>query len=110
MSQNEMQILAEKDLLPEMKKVHLDKCVDCMAGKQNRTAFRLSPPIWRKTALELIHTDVCYVDMTSNSRGQYFVTVIDDYSRKLWVSMLKTKDQVLSIFKEFQARVERETN
>ena len=29
--------------------------------------------------------------------------------RKLWVSPLKTKDQVLSVFKEFHARVERET-
>ena len=37
------------------------------------------------------------------------VTFINDYSWKLWVSMLKTKDRVLSFFKEFQAKVERET-
>ena len=29
-------------------------------------------------------------------------------TEKLWAFMLKTKDQVLSIFKEFQARAERE--
>ena len=34
---------------------------------------------------------------------------IDDHSRKLWTTSLKTKDQVLSIFKELHARVERET-
>ena len=39
----------------------------------------------------------------------YFVTFIDDHSRKLWVYTLKTKDQVLSVFKLFQALVERET-
>ena len=61
----------------------------------------------RKMALELVHTDVCYVDTKSHSGGQYFVTFIDDYSRKLWAYVLKTKDQVLSVFKEFQARTER---
>ena len=35
---------------------------------------------------------------------------IDDHSRKLWATPLKTKDQVLSVFKEFDARVERETD
>ena len=38
------------------------------------------------------------------------VTFIDDHNRKLWVSPLKTKDQVLSAFKEFHVRVERETD
>jgi len=39
----------------------------------------------------------------------YFVTFIDDHSRKVWVSLLKTKDQVLEAFKEFHAKVECET-
>ena len=37
------------------------------------------------------------------------MTFIDDHSRKLWAYVLKTKDQVLSVFKELHARVERET-
>ena len=41
--------------------------------------------------------------------GLYFVTIIDDHSRKLWVYVLKTKDQVFGVFKQFQASVERET-
>ena len=36
-------------------------------------------------------------------------TFIDDHSRKLWVRILKSKDQVLDAFKEFQASVKRET-
>ena len=110
MSQKGMQMLAEKELLPEVKKVHLDKCADFLAGKQNRVVFWLRPPIRRKTALELVHTDVCYVDAKSHSGGQYFVTFIDDYSHKLWAYVLKTKDQVLGVFKKFQVRAERETN
>ena len=33
--------------------------------------------------------------------AQYFVSFIDDYNRKLWAFVLKSKDQVLSVFKEF---------
>ena len=39
----------------------------------------------------------------------HFVTFIDDHSRKVWSHLLKSKDQVLDAFKEFQALVERET-
>ncbi|GJX01730.1 retrovirus-related pol polyprotein from transposon TNT 1-94 [Tanacetum coccineum] len=39
----------------------------------------------------------------------YFVTFIDDHSRKVWVYTLKTKDQVLDVFKQFHALVERQT-
>ena len=52
--------------------------------------------------------DVRQVDAKLHINAHYFVTFIDYYSRKLWVSILKTKDQGLSIFKEFQARAERE--
>ena len=38
----------------------------------------------------------------------YFVTFIDDHSRKVWAIALKTKDQELDTFKEFHVRVERE--
>ena len=39
----------------------------------------------------------------------YFVTFMDDHSRKVWGFDLKTKDQVLDSFKELHARLERET-
>ena len=63
----------------------------------------------KKMPLELVHTNLCYVDTKLHGGSKYFVTFIDDCSQKLWASVLKTKDQVLSVFKEFQARVERET-
>ena len=34
---------------------------------------------------------------------------IDDHNGKLWIAPLKTRDQMLSVFKELHARVERET-
>ena len=107
MSEKGMHMLVDQKLLPEVKGVHLEKRVDCLAGKQNRTRFHSRPPIRREAALELVHTDVCYVDAPSHRGGQYFVTFVDDYSWKLWAFVLKSKDQVLSFFKEFEARAER---
>ncbi|CAN0846213.1 Retrovirus-related Pol polyprotein from transposon TNT 1-94 [Linum grandiflorum] len=41
--------------------------------------------------------------------ASYYVTFIDDHSRKVWTYALKTKDQVLDVFKQFHVEVERET-
>ena len=56
MSQKGMQRLAEDNLIPEVKNVQLEKCIVCLADKQNRTSFRTRPPMRRKTLLELVHT------------------------------------------------------
>ena len=89
--------------------MQLEKCTDFMAGKQNRTSFQARPPIRQKESLELVHTNVCQVNTKSHAGSQYFVKFIDDHNRMLWVSPLKTKDQVLFVSKEFHVRVESET-
>jgi hypothetical protein len=48
------------------------------------------------------------MSVRSMDRSKYFVTFIDDFFRKVWVYVLKTKDQVLSVFKQFQVSVKRE--
>ena len=103
-----MKRLADDNLIPVID-VHLERCTDCLAGKQNQTSFRSRTPTRRSAPLELVHTDVCQVDTKSHAGAQYFVTFIDDHSRRLWATPLKTKDQVLSVFKELHARVERES-
>ncbi|RDX79232.1 hypothetical protein CR513_40372, partial [Mucuna pruriens] len=66
-------------------------------------SFKKHPPLRKSELLELMHFNV-----KSFSGTLYFVTFIDDYFRKLWVYTLKTKDQVLEKFKQFQALVERQ--
>jgi transposase InsO family protein len=43
---------------------------------------------------------------TSISGYVYYVSFIDDYSRKNWVYFLKSKDEVFSKFKEFKDLIE----
>jgi hypothetical protein len=57
--------------------------------------------------LELVHSDVCSpIPSRSLSGYAYYVSFIDDHSRKTWVYFLKSKDEVLGKFKEFKALVE----
>ena len=49
--------------------------------------------------------------MSSNSLSgyAYYVSFIDDFSRKTWVYFMKNKDEVFSKFKEFKALIENHT-
>jgi len=55
--------------------------------------------------------DLCNpLKVKSFSGALYFVTFIDDCSKKLWVYALQQKDQVLEKFNEFHALVERQSS
>lgn len=109
-SEKGLAILRKKEYIPGIQKNHLVKCVHCLAGKQNRVSFKSSTPSRKSSPLDLVHSDVCGPFKTKTIGGcSYFVTFVDDYSRKVWVYTLKTKDQVLEVFKQFQASVERQT-
>ena len=69
MSQKGMRKLAEDNLIPEVKDVYLDRCTNCLAGKQTRTSFPSRPLSRRKAPLELVHTDICQVDTKSHARS-----------------------------------------
>jgi transposase InsO family protein len=45
---------------------------------------------------------------TSLGGARYFVTYIDDFSRKVWVYLLKSKGECLEKFKEFKVVVEKQ--
>jgi hypothetical protein len=63
-----------------------------------------------KGILDYIHFDVWGPFPTISYGGSsYFVTCIDDFSRKVWVYMLKSKVDVFLVFKQFRALVEKST-
>ena len=74
--------------------MNLKPCVDCLARKQHRVDFQTCPPSRRKNTLDLVHIDVCSMDVRSLGSAQYFVTFIDDHSRMVWAFVLETKDKV----------------
>ncbi|GBP85186.1 Retrovirus-related Pol polyprotein from transposon TNT 1-94 [Eumeta japonica] len=59
--------------------------------------------------LEIIHTDLCGPMKTpSAGGGKYFITFIDDYSRKVYVYFLKNNMNIKSVFEKFKVEVENE--
>jgi transposase InsO family protein len=109
MSENGLQALAKKRLLPNIKCTPLMPCTHCLVGKQKRVSFHKSPSSRKTNILDLVHTDVCTMNTKSLGGALYYVTFIDDHSRKVWVFALKTKDQVRDVFKVFHMKIERET-
>ena len=84
-------------------------CESCVKGKLHRNPFTSSERYTRKP-LKLVHTDVCgKLEASSLSGGQYFLTFIDDYSRYIWIYILKHKSEVFAHFKEWKAMVEKST-
>ena len=100
--------MAKKSLIPFAKGMPLNSCDYCLFGKQHRVSFRRSSTR-KSNVLDLVYSDVCGpIEVESLGGNRYFVTFIDDASRKVWVYVLKTKDQVFQLFKKFHAMVERE--
>ncbi|KRX55804.1 Retrovirus-related Pol polyprotein from transposon TNT 1-94 [Trichinella sp. T9] len=64
-----------------------------------------------KEVLELVHSDICGpMQVTSVGGARYFLSFIDDFSRKSFVYFLKHKNEALPKFKDFIAVVERQTS
>jgi hypothetical protein len=88
---------------------HQEVCRGCALGKYTKTVFPISDSRLARI-LYLVHFDVCG-PMSSVSLGgcEYYVTFIDDHSRKTKIYFLKTKSEVFKRFQEFKALVENQT-
>jgi len=85
LSEKGLQILSSKSLIPSDKGTKLNPC--------------------------LVYSDVCRpMEVETLGGSRYFVTFINDASRKVWVNFLKINDQVFQYFKRFHAMVERSTD
>lgn len=84
-------------------------CKDCLNGKQQRDPFP-KKSAWRaELPLQLIHSDLCGpIQPISNSNKRYFLSFIDDCTRKTWIYFLHEKSEAFKFFKEFKAKAERE--
>ncbi|GJS12355.1 putative RNA-directed DNA polymerase [Tanacetum coccineum] len=111
MSEKGMKILASKGRIPDLQKAVVGFCEPCVLGKQKKVSFVKSGNTRKLQRLELVHTDVYGPTSVASIGGsRYYVTFIDDSSRKVWVYFLKNKSEVFNTFKKWKAAVENETN
>jgi len=82
LSEKGLGILAKKNYLP-LKGMDLSTCTHCLVGKQHRVVFQRSPSHRRSHVFDLVHTDICSMIDKSLGGTLYFVSFIDDHSKKI---------------------------
>ncbi|KAE8655248.1 hypothetical protein F3Y22_tig00117034pilonHSYRG01564 [Hibiscus syriacus] len=103
--------LARKDMvhgLPDMD--YIKKfCEGCVLGKQVRNIFFKRTEYRARRSLKLIHTDIHGpITPKSFSEKRYFITFIDDCTRKTWV-FFEGKSEAFEVFKKFKVLIEKTT-
>jgi hypothetical protein len=96
--------------IPELQSTHEGICRGCALGKNVKKPFSSSNNR-SKEILDLTHSYVCDM-MPFKSLGSCncYVIFIDDYERKTWLYLLKTKDEVFKKFQEFKVEIENLTS
>jgi len=91
-------------------------CESCILGKHHREKFVSRVSYKAKAPLEIVHTDLCGPIQTPSPMQTpslngcfYFMTFIDDFSRKTWLYLLKQKYEAFEVFKRFKSLVENES-
>jgi transposase InsO family protein len=88
---------------------NLQHCEAYVKGKLQSTSFPKDGATRASQLLEIVHTDVCGpMKTTSHGGTRYFLTFIDDFSRKTHVYLLKAKGEAFEKFKQYKALVENE--
>ena len=104
-------MLVSKGKLPELKSIDFDMCESCILGKQKNVSFLKTGRTPKAEKFELIHTDLWRPSSVAFLGGsRYYITFIDDSSRKVRVYFLKNKFDIFKTFKKWNAMVEIETS
>ena len=91
-------------------KIPEEVCRECIQCKQSRPKFKEFIPTKATEKLGVIYSDVCgRMQVETPSGNRYILTFIDDLTRKMWIYLIKRKNEVLSVFKKFKSLVERQS-
>ena len=83
-------------------------CDSCLAEKQ-RLPFLKAAKYRAKDTLELIHGDLCGpITPATNGGRRYFLLLVDDCSRYMWLQLLTSKDEAAAAIKKFKMDAEAE--
>ena len=96
MSQLGMAELMKRNLLDGCTSSSMKFCEHCIFGKHKRVKFNTSVHTTKGT-LDYVHADLWGPSRKPSLGGaRYMLTIIDDYSRKVWPYFLKHKDDTVT--------------
>jgi hypothetical protein len=96
--------------LPRISKPQDSMCKPCQVRKLTRTQFKSNSSTSIEKPVQLVHMDLCGPSRQEGTgKENYFMLIIDDYSRITWVSFLKEKDEAFEKFKKFKSLTKNQT-
>lgn len=107
MSYKNLQVLVKQGVLSKKDIGKEVFCEHCVVGKAKRVSFE-SGRHETQCVLEYIHADLWGSPnvIPSISGSQYFLSLVDDHSRKVWLYFFKKKDDTFANFCEWKKLVE----
>lgn len=85
-------------------------CEACIKGKTGRLPSPPQPNVRASKPLELLHIDIWGpAPMASKGGMRYFLTVYDDYSHRISLTLMRMKSEALQSFKNFVNHAETQT-
>jgi transposase InsO family protein len=91
--------------LPHIDHIH-QRCADYIDTKMKRSPFLSQVKRRAEGLLDLIHGDLCGPITPATPDGKkYYLLLVDDKSRLMWVALLATKSDALAVLKKFHAKV-----
>ena len=87
-----------------------DLCSTCISGKHAKSSFK-SSVFKAENSLDLVHMDLCGPIKPKTFGGRsYFLLIVDDSTRYMWIYLLSIKAEALKFFKKFRVMAEAEVN
>lgn len=109
MSEKGMHLLSKQGRLGKQGIGKLEFCKHCVFGKQKKVSFSTATHR-TKGILDYIHSDLWGPSKVPSYGGRrYMMTIIDDFSRKVWVYFLRHKNETFPTFKKWKILVETQT-
>jgi transposase InsO family protein len=85
-------------------------CDACLAGKQRRAPFPQVAKFRATMPLQLVYGDLCGpISPVTQGGRRYFLVLVDDHSRMMWLTLLCTKDEAAEAIRRFTAAAEMES-
>ncbi|UYV61181.1 hypothetical protein LAZ67_1003719 [Cordylochernes scorpioides] len=110
-SNNKLDLILKNNLLKGLDSINgtLDQCDACSLGKMTKVPYVHTDSNQESYPFEAIYVDLCG-PMRINSLGgsKYFLTIVDGFSRRIFVEFLKDKLSAAEVLKKFIVKRENE--
>ncbi|GJT40358.1 retrovirus-related pol polyprotein from transposon TNT 1-94 [Tanacetum coccineum] len=104
-----LQVLEKQGLFGKKSLGKLDFCENCDLGKSHLFSFGVGRHT-TQGVIDYVHSDLWGLFLVESLGGKlYFLSIINDYSTRVWVYILRFKHKAFGKFKEWKQLVENQT-